>query len=126
MRLRHLGADRAEPGRAAEGQLGLGRLVEVERPLEAVELAGMGAGRVPFVLQRQAAQAPGGFHLSPRIGDGIVLAELLRHPRRQGLDRVEAGREPVQLDFAEIHRRVAVLDAMGQRHAGPAAGGDAD
>ena len=125
VRLLHLPAHLVEPGRLAEGKHGLPGRAEVQRPFEAVHLAEMRALRPPPMIERQRPQSPARRPLASRVRDFVVLAQHLGCPLGQG-GGVETGREARRIDLVQIHRCMTVDDAVGERHAGAAAGGDPD
>ena len=55
-----------------------------------------------------------------------MLAEHFRHPRGQGLDGIQFGRETLRIGLVQIDGHVAVLDAVRESHAGAASRGNAD
>ena len=126
MRLPHLPAHLVEPGRLAEGERRFPCPAEVERPLEAVHLAEVRLLRPPSFVERQRPQSPARRPLARRVGDFVVLAQHLRHPLGQGGGGIDAGRKAHRIRLVQVHRRMAVHDAVGERHAGAAAGGDPD
>ena len=82
----------------------------------------MRAFGLPAFVERQPAQVPRRAPLAAGIGDLVMLAEHFRHPFGQGGGGIETGREPFRVRLVEVHRRMAVNDAMGQGHARAAAG----
>ena len=126
MRCRHLGADMLEPVGAPEGQNRLGRLVEIEGPFDAEDLTKMCAMRHPRIMKRQGAKVACRCPLPSRIGDLVMFAKHLGDPGRQCRCAVHRSIKPFRIGLVKVGWRCAMLDGVGQRHAGPATGGHTD
>ena len=125
MRGSHFGPHLVKPVGTAKGQHRLACLAEIEWALESEHLAEMRTLRHPFIMQRQGAKVPCGGPLPAWIRDFIVPSQRFGRAGRQRSSTVNRGIEPLRIGLVKVGRRGAMLDGMGQRHAGTAAGGDA-
>src|SRR5437868_8368411 len=102
MRLLHLVCYLRAPFWPTQGEFRLGGRVEIERPLPAIDLPEMRPGGSPFGVERRYSQMACRGPLASRKGDLIMLAEHLRHARREGGDAVEGVRKATRIEFGKI------------------------